>query len=37
MTEGSGCAMCKMFLQQIGPVEDNSTIAQILSAHVSYQ
>jgi hypothetical protein len=35
--EGSECAKCKTFPQQIGPVEDNLTIAYTLSAFVSYQ
>jgi len=36
MREGSGCATCT-FRQQIGPVEDNPTIALTLNTHFSYQ
>jgi len=34
--ERSNCAMCTTIPQQIGPVEDNTTIPEMLSAHVSY-
>jgi len=33
----SDCATCTTFPQQIGSVEDNPTLSQMLGAHVSYQ
>jgi len=36
MIEGSDYVTCT-FVKQIGPEEDNHTIAQTLSAHVTYQ
>jgi len=37
MIEGRDCTVRTTNPQQIGPVEENPTIPQMLSAHVSYQ
>ena len=34
MKDGSDCATCTTFPRQIGPVDDNPTIAYTLGAHV---